>query len=112
MVSEQISFKNKKDRIQYTMPNIKSKLSHYQQKQLQEVMYLNTQAKAFRDRSKSVALRKEILDKQKQRTYSSENDRIRSHIESSATPSLTKDRLKTRTEHLKQVGARALDTIV
>ena len=90
---------------------IKSQLNHYQQKQLSQVKYLNEQADAYRNRTKSVALRKEILDKQKRRTYQSEYERLRSHVESSATPALTRNLLKRRTEHLKQIGAKALDTI-
>ena len=90
---------------------IKSQLNHYQQKQLSKVKYLNEQADAYRNRTKSVALRKEILDKQKRRTYQSEYERLQSHVESSATLALTRNRLKSRTEHLKQLGAKALDTI-
>ena len=52
------------------------------------------------------------MEKPKHRTYQSEYDRLRSHIENSATPTLTKDRLKTRTEHLKSRGAKALYTFV
>ena len=90
---------------------IKSQLNHYQQKQLSQVKYLNEQADACRNRTKSVALRKEILDKQKRRTYQSEYERLRSHVENSATPALMRNNLKSRTERLKQLGAKALDTI-
>ena len=90
---------------------IKSKLLHYQQKQLNQIKYLNDQADAFLNRTKSVALRKEILEKQKRRNYTSEYDRIRGHINNSATPALTKDRLKNRVEHLKNLGARAVESI-
>ena len=90
---------------------MKSQLNHYQKKQLSQVKYLNEQADAYRNRTTSVALRKEILDKQKRRTYQSEYERLRSHVENSATPALTRNRLKSRTAHLKQLGAKALDTI-
>jgi len=94
------------------MPSpIKSQLNHYQQKQLSQVKYLNEMAEAYRNRTKSVALRKEILEKQKRRNYQSECDRLRGHVENSATPALTRDHLKTRTERLKSLGARAVDTI-
>ncbi len=46
---------------------IKSQLSHYQQKQLSQVKYLNDMADTFLNRSKSLALRK---------NYQSEYDRI------------------------------------
>ncbi len=68
-------------------------------------------ADAFQNRSKSTALRKHILEKQKIRNYQSEYDRMRNHGENSTTPTLTMDVLKSRTEHLKTLGARELDTI-
>ena len=79
--------------------------------QLTQVKYLNDMADAFQNRTKSVALRKEILEKQKKRNYQSEYDRIRSHVENSATPSLTRNHLTSRAAHLKTLGAKALDTI-
>ena len=89
----------------------KSQLNHYQKMQLSQVKYLNDMADAFQNRTKSTALRREILEKQQKRNYQSEYDRIRSHVEDSATPSLTKDRLKGRQAHLKSLGAKAVDTI-
>ena len=79
--------------------------------QLSQVKYLNDMSEAFQNRTKSVALRKEILEKQKKRNYQSEYDRIRNHVENSATPALTRNHLTTRTAHLKTLGARALDTM-
>ena len=94
------------------MPSpIKSQLSHYQQQQLSQVKYLSDMADAHMGRTKSVALRKEILERQKRRTYNSEYERLRSHVENSATPALTRDRVRNRTEHLKSLGARAVDSI-
>ena len=89
----------------------KSQLSHYQKMQLSQVKYLNDMADAFQNRTKSTALRREILEKQRKRNYQSEYDRIRSHVENSATPALTKDRLNRGVAHLKTLGAKALDTI-
>ena len=74
-------------------------------------MYLNGMADAFQNRTKSTALRRRILEKQQKRNYQSEYDRIRSHVEDSETPSLTKDRLKGRQARLKALGAKAVDTI-
>ena len=68
-------------------------------------------ADAHFGRTKSVALRKEILERQKRRNYNSEYERLRSHVENSATPALTRDRAKSRAEHLKSLGARAVDSI-
>ena len=90
---------------------IKSQLSHYQAMQLRRVKYLNDMSDAFQNRTKSTSLRREISEKQRTRTYQSEYDRIRNHVENSATPTLTKDRLNSRVAHLKTLGAKALDTI-
>ena len=54
----------------------KSQLNHYQRMQLSQVKYLNDMADAFQNRTKSVALRREILQKQQKRNYQSEYDRI------------------------------------
>ena len=89
----------------------KSQLDHYQQMQLSQVKYLNDRADVFRNRTKSAHLRKEILQKQDQRNYRSEYDRLRSHVENSATPSLTKQHITDRVAHLKKLGARAVDSI-
>ena len=91
--------------------SIKSQLSHYQQKQLSQIKYLNDTEDAFLNRSKSLALRKTILDSQKVKNYQSEYDRIRNHVENNATPFRNQASLKNRTEHLKRLGARAIDTI-
>ena len=56
----------------------KSQLNHYQRMQLTQVKYLNDMAEAFQNRTKSTHLRREILQKQEQRNYRSEYDRIRS----------------------------------
>ena len=79
--------------------------------QLSQVKYLNDMADAFQNRTKSTALRREILQKQQQRNYQSESDRIRRHVEDSATPSLNKDHLKGKMVHLKNLGAQAVDPI-
>ena len=52
-----------------------------------------------------------FLQKQQQRNYQSEYDRIRSHVEDSATPSLNKDHLKGKMARLKALGAKAVDSI-
>ena len=80
----------------------KSQLNHYQRLQLSQVKYLNDMASAFQNRTKSTALRREILEKQNRRNYQSEYDRIRVHVEDSATPALTKNHLTDRVAHLKK----------
>ena len=89
----------------------KSQLNYYQRMQLSQVKYLNDMASAFQNRTKSTALRREILEKQNKRNYQSEYDRIRAHVEDSATPALTRNHLTTRAEHFKKIGAKAVDTL-
>ena len=79
--------------------------------QLTQVKYLNDMADVFQNRSKSTQLRREILEKQNSRNYRSEYERIRAHVEDSATPALNKDHLRAKMEHFKKLGARAVDTI-
>ena len=89
----------------------KSQLNHDQRMQLSQVKYRNDIADAFQNRTKNTALRREILEKQKKRNYQSEYDRIRNHVENSATPAMNKNHLTSRVTHLKSLGAKALDTI-
>ena len=80
----------------------KAQLDHYQRMQLSQVKYLNDRAEIFQNRTKSTHLRREILQKQNQRNYRSEYERIREHVEDSATPALNKDHLRDRMTHLKK----------
>ena len=89
----------------------KSQLNHYQRMALSQVKYLNDMADAFQNRTKSTHLRREILQKQEQRNYRSEYDRIRAHVEDSATPAQNKGHLRNRMANLKKSGARAVDSI-
>ena len=89
----------------------KSQLNHYQRMQLSQVKYLNDMADVFQNRTKSTALRKEILQKQQQRNYRSEYERIRAHVEDSATPAQNKGHLRNRMANFKKLGARAVDSI-
>lgn len=74
---------------------------------------MNDTADAFRNRIASVALRKEFLEKQKMKNYSSEYDRLRAHLETNSTmPYQTRSGLKNRVDHLKALGARAVESIV
>ena len=89
----------------------KSQLNHYQRMQLNQVKYLNDMADVFQNRTKSTHLRREILQKQEQRNYRSEYDRIRAHVEDSATGVFNKDHLRTKMAQLKKLGAKAVDSI-
>ncbi len=89
----------------------KSQLNHYQRMQLSQVKYLNDMADAFQNRTKSTHLRREILQKQESRNYRSEYERIRNHVENSASGTITKQHITDRVSHLKKLGARAVDNI-
>ena len=89
----------------------KSQLNHYQKTQLSQVKYLNDMADAFQNRTKSTALHREILQKQQQRNYRSEYERIRAHVEDSATPALNKVHMRGKMAQLKKLGAQAVDSI-
>ena len=79
--------------------------------QLGQAKYLNDMAEIFQDRTKSTHLRREILQKQQQRNYQSEYDRLRSHVEGSASGTITKQHITDRVAHLKKLGAKAVDGI-
>ena len=67
-----------------------------------QVKYLNDMADAFQNRTKSTHLRREILQKQDQRNYRSEYERIRAHVEDSATGVFNKDHLRDKMTRLKK----------
>jgi len=88
-----------------------SQINHYQRMQLSQVKHLNDMADAYQNRSKSTALRREILQKSNQRNYQTEYDRLRFHVENSTTPAWTKNHLTSHVARLKALGARAVDGI-
>jgi hypothetical protein len=89
----------------------KSQLNHYQRMQLNQAKYLNDMAEIFQNRTKSTHMRREILQKQQQRNYQSEYDRLRSHVEGSASGTITKQHVTDRVAHFKKLGAKAVDSI-
>ena len=89
----------------------KQKLNHFRKLQLEQIKHLSDHIDAYRTRAASVALRKEILEKQNVRNYQSEYDRIRAHLEDSAVPYKTKEGLRIRSAHLKALGAKAVGSI-
>ena len=93
----------------FSKTNTKSSLQHFSKMQLGKVQRLADEIDGRKSMAKSAAFRKEILEKQKMKNYQSEYDRIRSHLEDSATPHTTEEHLSKRATHLKQLGAKALD---
>jgi hypothetical protein len=88
-----------------------SQLNHYQRMQLNQAKYLNDQAEIFQNRTKSTHLRRQILQKQQSRNYQTEYDRLRNHVEGSASGTITKQHVTDRVAHLKKLGAKAVDGI-
>ncbi len=90
----------------------KQKLNYYRKLQLEQIKHLSDHIDAYRTRAASVALRKEVLEKQNVRNYQSEYDRIRAHLEDSASPYKANVGLQTRAARLKALGAKAVGSIV
>ncbi len=93
------------------MTNPKQKLNYYRKLQLEQIKHLSDHIDAYRTKAASVALRKEVLEKQNVRNYQSEYDRIRAHLEDSAVPYKSKEGLSIRSAHLKALGAKAVGSI-
>ena len=89
----------------------KQKLNHFRKLQLEQIKHLSDHIDAYRTRAASVALRREVVEKQNVRNYQSEYERIRAHLEDSATPFKTKEGLHIRTAHLKTLGAKTVGSI-
>ena len=80
----------------------------YQNLQLEKVQHLNSMIEARKARTNNLSFRREILEKQKVGNYSSGYNRFRAHLMDSAIPLATRAGLKSRTEQLKSMGARAV----
>ena len=93
------------------MTQFKSLVGQYRDKQTEKVKYLNDMIEARRNRVSNLAFRKHILDRQNSRNFSSEYERIRSHLENSTLPFETKKHLQERTEQLKKLGAKSFEIV-
>ena len=93
------------------MPTTQGRLSYFQKMQTSRVKQLSEQAEIWNNRSKNAAIRKEFLQKQKTRNYQTEYDRIRAHLDNSATPYTTPGGLHSRVAKLKELGAKAVSGI-
>lgn len=90
------------------MVSSKNTIAKHQKMQLEQMQYLNTAIEVRKARSNNLAFRREILEKQKVNNYSSEYNRIRAHLQDSSIPFESRQNLKSRTELLKSMGARAV----
>jgi hypothetical protein len=89
----------------------KQKLNYFRKLQLEQIKHLKEHVDAYRSRVASVALRKEILEKQNVRNFQSEYERIRAHMEDSSVPFKTREGLQARAAHLKALGAKAVGSL-
>ena len=90
----------------------KKSINHFSKLQLNQVQHLNAMIEARQSRSKSVAFRHEVLQKQNMKNYQNEYSRIRSHLEGSVMPHATREKVNSRAAHLRALGAKAVDNIV
>ena len=92
------------------MPKQKS-VNKYSKMQIEQIEHLHRQIEARQNRTASVAFRKEILEKQRTKAYQSEYNRIRAHLEDSATPHLIRSHVQSRADQLRALGAKAVSGI-
>ncbi len=90
---------------------INSYLSHYQQQQLNHIMYSNDAGDAIANRNNNNQLKNIIVDAQRIYNYTGNCEPIRNRADNSAAPALNRDGLAARAEHLNAMGACAVDTI-
>ena len=94
------------------MSSTNKSIKRFSKMQLGEVRRLNGLAEARQQRATSTAFRREIHEEKKNiANYQSEYDRIRAHLNDTAIPFQTREGLRTRTEHLKALGALAVSGI-
>ena len=90
---------------------IATKIAKQQKMQMEKLKYLNDSHEARKARVNNTAFRKEILEKQTVYNYSSEYNRLRAHLLNTALPAQTQQNIKSRTDHLKALGAQALNSL-
>ena len=84
-----------------------SQIKKHQKMQVAQIKHLSDSIEARQSRASSAAFRHHILEKQKIHNYTTEYDRLRAHLENSALPYETRERVKARTAKLQQMGAKA-----
>ena len=75
------------------------KIKHLQKIQIETAKHYSGLIEARKMQSANAQFRKDILDRQRVHTYQSEYGRLRAHLENSALPYETRERVKTRTEN-------------
>ena len=90
------------------MPKHQTSINKFSKMQLAQIEHLHRQVEARQNRTASVAFRKEMLEKKKVKNYQTEYNRIRAHLEDSATPHLIRSHVQSRADQLRALGARAV----
>ena len=93
------------------MPKHQKSINRFSKMQLNQIEHLHSMIEARQNRTASVAFRKEMLEKKKVKNYQTEYDRIRAHLEDSATPHLIRSHVQSRADQLRALGARAVSGI-
>ena len=93
------------------MPKHQKSINRFSKMQLNQIQHLHSMIEARQNRAASIAFRKEILEKQKTKAYQSEYNRIRAHLEDSATPHLIRSHVQSRADQLRALVARAVSGI-
>ena len=96
-----------------TEPNMTNRrrkhiLNTLEHKGLHFLRNLKQEMEAYNTKAASIAMRKHILEKQKQGDYQREFENIRGVLSHSSLPFQTVKRLKERGEKLKELGAKAV----
>ena len=93
------------------MPKHQKSINRFSKMQLAQIEHLHRQVEARQNRTASVAFRKETLEKKKVKDYQTEYNRIRAHLEDSATPHLIRSHVQSRADQLRTLGAKAVSGI-
>ena len=86
-------------------------IKKYSNVQLSQIQAMNRQVEAMLKQKKSIDFRNKWMHAKTVKNYQSEYDRIRGHLDNSATPAITRDQVVNRKRTLEALGARAFNTI-
>ena len=77
------------------------------EKQLAYFRHVKAELEARETKTKSIALRRNFLMRQKVSNYQNEHDRIAHVMHNNLVPNTTKDKIKSRVAELEKLGASA-----
>jgi hypothetical protein len=77
------------------------------EKQLAYFRHMKTESEARETKTKSTALRRNFLMRQKINNYQNEHDRIARVLSNNLVPNTTRDKIRSRVSDLEKLGASA-----